>query len=230
MTDREQQAVQRNARNTAENTTYADKAAKAACRKAALAARDAIPPELRAQKSATICAELVRLTDSLFQQANITPHTRAIKATCKPTMAVYFPMKSEVDLGDFFFAAYKCGWRLAFPVMTDTGMAFYDIPVARFTEARDAFLSTPLRTMSRDRMHELGYCEAGATAIDLAVCPLVAFDNSNARLGYGGGNYDRFLPQLRANTPVIGVAFDEQRVCHVPTEPHDKPLQQIVHA
>ncbi|WP_165248729.1 5-formyltetrahydrofolate cyclo-ligase [Adlercreutzia sp. ZJ141] len=228
MTDREQQATQQNARNAAESTTYADKAAKTACRKAALAARDAIPPELRAQKSAAICAELVRLADSLLQQANIAPHTRAIKATHKPTIAVYFPMKSEVDLHDFFFAAYKRGWRLAFPVMTDTGMASYDIPVARFTEARNAFLSTPLRTISHAHMRELVYCQVSAASIDLAICPLVAFDNSNARLGYGGGNYDRLLPQLRANAPAIGVAFSEQRVHHVPTEPHDKPLQQIV--
>lgn len=220
-------------RDAAASAAEAKRAAKTACRKAALAARDAIPPERRARKSASLRTELARLVDGFFRERS--SRTSLPAATCAPTpvpptIAVYFPMRSEVNLRGFFPMAYRRGWRLAFPVMTDTGMTFYDVPVARFAEACEAFLSAPLRTMSRERMRKLGYCPVSAASIDLAICPLVAFDSDNMRLGYGGGNYDRFLPQLRADAPAIGVAFDEQRVPHVPAEPHDKPLQRIVHA
>ena len=57
---------------------------------------------------------------------------------------------------------------------------------------------------------------------------MVAFDAGNHRLGYGGGNYDRFLPQLRGDAVVCGIAFAEQQVERVPLEPHDLPLPHII--
>ena len=60
-----------------------------------------------------------------------------------------------------------------------------------------------------------------ATDIDLAVVPLVAFDDDGNRLGYGGGNYDRALPFASSDAVIIGIAFAEQRVPTVPALPHD---------
>ena len=57
-----------------------------------------------------------------------------------------------------------------------------------------------------------------------------AFDRTGARLGYGGGCYDRYLPTLSPACQVIGIAFDEQRVDHVPTDAHDLSLPNIVSA
>jgi len=62
---------------------------------------------------------------------------------------------------------------------------------------------------------------------DIVIVPLVAFDAENNRLGYGGGNYDQFLPLLRPDAHVVGVAFNEQQVESVPVEPHDLPLPHI---
>ena len=69
-----------------------------------------------------------------------------------------------------------------------------------------------------------------AKALDMIVVPLVAFDQTGARLGYGGGCYDRYLPTLSATYQIIGIAFDEQRVDRVPTDTHDLPLPHIVSA
>ena len=69
-----------------------------------------------------------------------------------------------------------------------------------------------------------------AEALDMVVVPLVAFDRTSARLGYGGGCYDRYLPTLSASCQIIGIAFDEQRVEHVPTDAHDLPLPNIISA
>ena len=64
--------------------------------------------------------------------------------------------------------------------------------------------------------------------IDVIVCPVVAFDKHNNRLGYGGGYYDRYLPRLMSDTIKIGVAFSCQEVEEVPTAEFDVPLDVVV--
>ncbi|HSM97060.1 MAG TPA: 5-formyltetrahydrofolate cyclo-ligase [Rhizomicrobium sp.] len=60
--------------------------------------------------------------------------------------------------------------------------------------------------------------------------PLLAFDSSGHRLGYGGGYYDRTLDFLRANSTVraIGVAYAGQEVDQLPREGHDHPLDAVI--
>lgn len=66
--------------------------------------------------------------------------------------------------------------------------------------------------------------------IDFAIVPAVAFDADGRRLGYGRGSYDRYLPQLREDCQLVGVAFAEQEVDEVPLEPHDVALPTIIRA
>jgi 5-formyltetrahydrofolate cyclo-ligase len=83
-----------------------------------------------------------------------------------------------------------------------------------------------------------GYCgiaepaadapEAAAGAIDLVLVPGTAFDERCARLGMGGGFYDRLLPRLAPGALAVGLAFDEQVLAEVPTEAHDAPLDAVV--
>jgi len=60
--------------------------------------------------------------------------------------------------------------------------------------------------------------------------PLLAFDRQGARLGYGGGFYDRTLAALRAAGPVVavGVAYAGQEVDALPAEPHDERLDWVI--
>ena len=62
------------------------------------------------------------------------------------------------------------------------------------------------------------------------IVPLVAFDRTGNRLGYGGGFYDRTLAALRALRPTlaIGYAFAAQELPDLPLEPTDQPLDAIV--
>ena len=64
--------------------------------------------------------------------------------------------------------------------------------------------------------------------IDLIIVPGVAFDAVGGRIGYGKGYYDRFLPQLRDDVPVIGLAYDFQVLPRVPQEATDIRMDLIV--
>ena len=60
--------------------------------------------------------------------------------------------------------------------------------------------------------------------LDLIVVPMVAFNQNKARVGYGKGYYDRFIPE---NAITVGVAFCEQQFDFEP-QSFDKTLDIIV--
>ncbi len=62
------------------------------------------------------------------------------------------------------------------------------------------------------------------------IVPLVAFDRDGARLGYGGGYYDRTLALLRGrrNTIAVGFAYGAQQADTLPMEPTDQPLDALI--
>lgn len=51
--------------------------------------------------------------------------------------------------------------------------------------------------------------EVPATKIEVVFVPLLAFDKSGNRVGYGKGFYDRFLSQCAVNVVKIGLSFFE---------------------
>lgn len=64
--------------------------------------------------------------------------------------------------------------------------------------------------------------------IDAVLVPGVAFDEAGFRLGYGGGYYDRLIPQLRDDCLTIGIAYDEQLLERIPAEEHDVRVRLVV--
>ncbi|MGX5855979.1 5-formyltetrahydrofolate cyclo-ligase [Dyadobacter jiangsuensis] len=47
-------------------------------------------------------------------------------------------------------------------------------------------------------------------SIDIVLVPLLAFDRKGYRVGYGGGYYDRFLPQTRPDCIKMGLSLFEE--------------------
>ena len=62
--------------------------------------------------------------------------------------------------------------------------------------------------------------------IDLCLVPALACDASGIRLGYGGGFYDRFLPQTAACRMVL--CAQERFLQQVPAEQHDMHCDCVV--
>ena len=196
---------------------------KAELRKAVIARRDALDLDARAAKSTVVCARLVELLDHLGAAA---PHT----------VAVYAAMGSEVDPAAFAAAAVARGWRVAYPCMLSAtdAMACGQRMCMRAVSAGNAseapFIAHPTRAFAATDVDSDHFPIVPAKALDMVVVPLVAFDRTGARLGYGGGCYDRYLPTVAPKCLIVGIAFDEQRVDHVPTDAHDLPLPNIVSA
>lgn len=67
-----------------------------------------------------------------------------------------------------------------------------------------------------------------ADEMDLILVPGLAFDTTGARLGQGGGWYDRALADLPSHVLTIGIAFDFQIVKSVPREAHDQIVSLII--
>ena len=65
--------------------------------------------------------------------------------------------------------------------------------------------------------------------IGVALMPGLAFDKRGARVGYGGGYYDRALSRdFRYVPTLIGVCFDFQLIAEVPDEEHDVRVNWII--
>lgn len=196
---------------------------KAELRRAVIARRKALDLDVRAAKSAAICARLVELMESSGTAG-------------QRTVAVYAAMGSEVDPAAFATAAADRGWRVAYPCMlsaTDAmacGQRMCMRAVAADDTAAAPFIAHPTRAFAAMDIDSSRFPIVPAEALDMIIVPLVAFDRTGARLGYGGGCYDRYLPMLSPACQIIGIAFEEQRVDHVPTDAHDLPLPHIISA
>jgi len=196
---------------------------KAKLRRAVIARRNALDLDVRAAKSAVVCARLVELLDRLGAAA---PHT----------VAVYAAMGSEVDPAAFAAAAAARGWRVAYPCMLSAsdaaacGQRMCMRAVAAGDVSTAPFIAHPTRAFAATDIDSNRCPIVPAAELDIVVVPLVAFDRAGARLGYGGGCYDRYLPILSPACQIVGIAFDEQRVDHVPADAHDLPLPNIVSA
>lgn len=69
--------------------------------------------------------------------------------------------------------------------------------------------------------------DAEAVTPDVLFVPLVGFTENGARLGQGGGHYDRWLAEHPARL-AVGLAWDVQLCAALPTEAHDAALQAVV--
>lgn len=198
-------------------------------RREVLARRAELPKPYRLHKSAAICDELessLALTCALL--------------ACEPcdcTIAVYSAFEEEVQLNQFIRAAYARGAQVAFPCIVTDAWGLEDAPQqtmemrlvsqAAYETNAVPFLANPLKKYRHDDAELGAFPYVPASQLTMIVIPLVAFDAKHGRLGYGGGNYDRYLVQLTDDCRQIAVAFSEQEVPFVPTEEHDIPVNVL---
>ncbi|GAB3116297.1 5-formyltetrahydrofolate cyclo-ligase [Novispirillum itersonii] len=135
-------------------------------------------------------------------------------------VAGYHPLPTEMDVLPLLSRLAAAGVTTALPEVTGRR----DPLRFRRWQPGQGLTDGPFKTVHPPETAE----EVTPTAV---LVPLLAFDASGFRLGYGGGFYDRTLHGLRAagSAPLtIGAAFSGQALAEVPTEGHDEPLDWIV--
>ena len=176
---------------------------KAELRKASLAKRDLIAPDVRIEKA-------------LEATAHGTQH---IKFDAGTVVSGFFPIRSEIDPRPLMDEFRKLGARLCLPVVMDkTTIVFREL--VRGQELVDTGFGT--RGPGE---------EANVLDPSLLIMPLSVFDHYGGRIGYGAGHYDRAISKIieKGIKPrLIGMAFDCQHEERVPVEPHDQPLDAML--
>ncbi|UFN46511.1 5-formyltetrahydrofolate cyclo-ligase [Nocardioides okcheonensis] len=129
------------------------------------------------------------------------------------TVAAYVSVGSEPGTGLLLDALEAAGKRVLLPVV----LPGLDLDWAAYA-GRDS-LAPAVRGLLEPTGPRLGR-DAIAQA-DVLLVPGTAVSSSGARLGQGGGCYDRALPRVPAGTPVAVVLFDDEVGLDVPADPHD---------
>ena len=175
---------------------------KAELRREALARRDTLPAEARKAAAEAIAARAFPLV--------IAPGT---------IVSGFMPLKSEINPLPLLRKLADAGARLALPVVAGRGK-----PLIMRSWRWGAPLAAGVWGI-----REPGP-EAPEVQPDILLVPLLAFDRSGYRIGYGAGYYDLTIAQLRANKPIVavGIAFAAQEVETVPRTAFDARLDLVL--
>lgn len=139
-------------------------------------------------------------------------------------IAAFLPLPSEVDPLPVLVATADRGAEVSFARVAGQGLQFVCLdPEAVAAGTADISIGElGVRQPGSGRQVRLSDCDA-------IIVPALACDLGGARLGRGGGYYDRALAGIAATTPVVAVVHDAQvwQAGEVPVEPHDRPVSVI---
>jgi 5-formyltetrahydrofolate cyclo-ligase len=176
--------------------------AKAALRRAAIARRDALAADERQAAAETIAAQAF-----------------PVAVPADTIVSGFMPLKSEINPLPLMRQLAANGARLALPVIAGRGK-----PLIMRSWAFDDPLDRGQWTIREPK------ADAAEVEPDILLVPLLAFDRTGHRIGYGAGYYDRTIAGLRARKSItaLGLAFAAQEVPAVPATPGDARLDLVL--
>jgi 5-formyltetrahydrofolate cyclo-ligase len=179
---------------------------KAALRRRVLAARDALPADVRQRLSATIGRRLAEL--AAFRRAGL--------------VLGYVGFGSEPDTRPWLGAVLETGRGLLLPRVDRARRRLELYHVADLgQDLRPGVWGIAEPDPARCR-------PAGREGIDFVLVPGVAFDVRGGRVGYGGGYYDGLLAGWPSPPLLVAAAFELQVVPAVPMGPGDRRVDRVV--
>ncbi len=186
--------------------------------------RNSIPPELKIQKEAAIEKRLFELEE------------------CKraKSLLAYVSFRSEVDTTRFLQDVINSGKKLVLPAVDSVHKVLQLYEVKETSELEYGYMGILEPGVRENR-------EVKLSDIDLVIIPGAGFDMQGNRLGYGGGYYDKLLSGVSEQGPwaskkeqsnklqtpnpkpiLVALAFEEQIVKEIPSEPHDIKMDIII--
>ncbi|MBF0438643.1 MAG: 5-formyltetrahydrofolate cyclo-ligase [Magnetococcales bacterium] len=168
--------------------------------------------QLSSERVATLSSAIVRhlVAARFYQRAR--------------TIGLYHPTDNEVDPSSLLHDAECAGKTIFLPIVE---------------KKRHSLRFVPFRSGDPLRVGAYGILEPttdeqglDCLQLDLILQPLVGFDGSGCRLGFGGGYYDRALANSGVSgssaTVQVGLAYGFQEVPVLPREPHDRLMEWVV--
>lgn len=144
------------------------------------------------------------------------------------TLLFYASFRSEVDTIKAIQNALKHKKRVALPVVDINHKSLKLYEVNDISELSTGYMGIPEPVAARARNIKLN-------EIDIEIIPGIGFDVKGNRIGYGSGYYDKLLShkskrlsKSKGHITTIALAFEEQIVEKVPSEPHDIRVDVIV--
>ncbi len=171
-------------------------------RERTLAARDALPPELR---------------QAAAQAIAVGPFPVPVEPGI--VISGFMPLKSEINPIPLMRKLAALGARLALPVVRGRGK-----PLTMRAYAFGDLLDSGQWGIREPKP------EAPEVFPDILLVPLSVFDRNGNRIGYGAGYYDMTIARLRTLKPVrtIGLAYAMQEVPAVPATERDERLDLVL--
>jgi 5-formyltetrahydrofolate cyclo-ligase len=171
-------------------------------RAAAQARRDALPADTRKQAADAIASR-----------------TFPLAMVPGAIVSGFMPLKSEINPLPLMQKLHEAGARLALPAIAGRGKPLI---MRAWVWGEDLDRGQwGIREPKPD---------AAEVEPDILLVPLLAFDRTGHRLGYGAGYYDMTIGRLRTIKPVtaIGVAFAAQEVAKIPATERDARLDLVL--
>lgn len=133
------------------------------------------------------------------------------------TIATFAAIPGEVCLADLTTRHPQHRW--VYPRVTGSSLRFHAVTHPA-TELQPGSHNIPEPPASADQVD--------VSAIDVFLCPGLAFDFRGGRLGRGGGFYDRMLAMARSDSLRIGVCSDTQLTHDTFAENHDVTMNDVI--
>ena len=141
----------------------------------------------------------------------------------------FYPCRNEIDCRSFLKAWLLRGRDLFLPRVAENRLDLEIWRIPDIDAVRSGFAGIPEPDLEKCQ-------EMSADDIDVVLVPGLAFDSTGARLGQGGGYYDRLLRKLPPSVTRIGLGYDWQVLdrpdalqqgLSIPVEPHDICVHSI---
>lgn len=134
-------------------------------------------------------------------------------------IAWYMPIQGEVDLSSLWAMALADQKSCYFPAIRPDDTLIF-LP----SDAQTELLLNRYQIL--EPLVEIQFAKT-PQELDIIFLPVVAFDEDCTRLGMGKGFYDKTLA-ARADTCLIGVAYEWQKQPNIPKDSWDIPVDMII--
>lgn len=176
---------------------------KASIRKIVLSRRNALSVEIRKVKDLKIKEKILALPE--FRAAH--------------KILLYASFRSEVDTLDLLKYCVDYGKIIVLPKVDRNNDELTLYRIEDMNEVVAGYMGIPEPQVHAGRRMPV-------EEMDLIIVPGVAFDGHCNRLGYGKGFYDKLL--TRGAKAKIAIAYEEQIVEYIPSEPYDIKMDKII--